>query len=119
MTISLQGTVGEELLTRQGWKPGQGIGPKVTKRRKQATKQSYSRTYGCSGPEEQEEEERDPMLEKYRDFLFAPDEIPVSVARPKDNFFGIGYSGLARGTGAPLVHGASDYQVSISNTVHQ
>jgi hypothetical protein len=26
------------------------------------------------------------MLEKYRDFLFAPDELPVYVAKPKASF---------------------------------
>ena len=44
------------------------------------------------------EEEEDPMMEKYKDFLFAPDDLPGYVTKPKDNFFGIGYSGLERPT---------------------
>ena len=30
-----------------------------------------------------DDEEIDPMLEQYKDFLFAPDELPVYVAAPK------------------------------------
>merc|ERR1719234_1505545 len=99
----VQGTVGERLLQAQGWKPGQGIGPKLTR-------QARNKRRGKGDNKEKEKD--DPMLEKYKDFLFAPDETPIAVAKPKDNFFGIGYSGLARGTGAPLVHGSSDYKVS-------
>ena len=98
----VQGTVGERLLQAQGWKPGQGIGPKLTRQARNKRR----------GKGDEGKEKDDPMLEKYKDFLFAPDETPIAVAKPKDNFFGIGYSGLARGTGAPLVHGSSDYKVS-------
>merc|ERR1719369_980782 len=38
------------------------------------------------------------MMEKYKEFLFAPDEVPGFLTKPKDNFFGIGYSGLERPT---------------------
>ena len=107
----VQGTVGEALLVRQGWRPGQGIGPKVTRRTRQEARRKYAPR---RQEEKEEEEEQDPMLEKYKDFLFAPDEIPVAVAAPKDNFFGIGYSGLVRGTGAPGVHGDSGYRVATS-----
>merc|ERR1719186_1972128 len=47
--------------------------------------------------EDTTKEEMDPTMEKYQDFLFAPDEIPLNIANPKDNFFGIGYSGMDRG----------------------
>jgi hypothetical protein len=33
---------------------------------------------------------------KYRDFLFAPDDLPPFVATPKENQHGIGYRGLDR-----------------------
>ena len=36
--------------------------------------------------------------EQYKDFLFAPDDIPNFVAKPKENLFGIGYKGLDRGS---------------------
>ena len=93
-------SLGERLLSRQGWKPGQGIGPKINKEARRSRIASQVRTYGCAArPGQQaagEEEEEDPFMEKYKDFLFAPDEIPMYVARPKENFFGIGYSGLGQ-----------------------
>ena len=91
-------SLGERLLTRQGWRPGQGIGPKITKESKQARMASHARTYGCSGPGGRgaEDKEEDPFMEKYKEFLFAPDEIPLYEARPKENLFGIGYSGLGQ-----------------------
>lgn len=41
-------TVGERLLMRQGWKPGQGIGPKVTKHTRTDRFRSYEQTYGAT-----------------------------------------------------------------------
>ena len=34
--------------------------------------------------------------QKYREFLFAPDDLPFFVLTPKENVFGIGYRGLDR-----------------------
>ena len=92
-------SLGERLLSRQGWKPGQGIGPKINKENKKSRLASHVRTYGCSGPDQRQDTDQDdddPFMEKYKDFLFAPDEIPLYVARPKENFFGIGYVGLGQ-----------------------
>jgi len=95
-------TVGETLLMRQGWRPGSGVGPRATKANKKSRLASHVKTYGCSMPDTNKEDdetckdEKDPIMEKYQDFLFAPDEIPLNIANPKDNFFGIGYSGLER-----------------------
>ena len=44
-------------------------------------KYSYVKTYGGESSERREEE--DPNLEKYKEFLFAPDDLPVYVAAPK------------------------------------
>jgi len=85
-------SVGERLLRKQGWKPGQGIGPKSNKKQKQDRKASFVKTYGGDNYEEND----DPNLDKYKDFLFAPDDLPVYAAYPKENLFGIGYRGLDR-----------------------
>ena len=45
-------------------------------------KGSYSRTYG-SGSALEAADDYDPTLSKYKDFLFAPDDLPVQVATPK------------------------------------
>ncbi len=42
-------TVGERLLMRQGWKPGQGIGPKVPRTARADRTRSYQQTYGPTG----------------------------------------------------------------------
>lgn len=104
-------TVGEALLMGQGWRPGQGIGPRLTRASRQHTRASHARTYGCSLPAEAGQEavqqpELDPELERYKDFLFAPDDLPTNIARPKDDFFGIGYSGLDRAGLAGLTNKA-------------
>jgi len=110
-------TVGETLLIRQGWRPGSGVGPRATKTSKVSRLASHVKTYGCTMPgtsteEDTAKDEVDPMMEKYQDFLFAPDEIPLNIANPKDNFFGIGYSGLARPGGGE--GGGSGYSVRTS-----
>ena len=39
-------TIGEQLLKAQGWKPGQGIGPKSIKKLKMDMRMSYAKTFG-------------------------------------------------------------------------
>jgi len=114
-------TVGETLLMRQGWKPGQGVGPKATKLNKKARLSSHIKTYGCSMPnigDDISKEEDDLLMKKYKEFLFAPDEIPLNIANPKDNFFGIGYSGLDKsggiGVGGQGVLGGAGFRVKTS-----
>jgi len=118
-------TVGESLLMKQGWRPGSGVGPRATKASKISRLASHVKTYGCSMPtsrKEREEDHRedtevDPIMEKYQDFLFAPDEIPLNIANPKDNFFGIGYSGLDRpGVGVGGSGGGYSVRTSLNNT---
>jgi len=93
-------TLGERLLSSQGWKPGQGIGPKIVKESKKSRLLSHIKTYGCAPAKHrrqgEEEDEDDPFMEKYKEFLFAPDEIPLYLVTPKENLFGIGYSGLGQ-----------------------
>lgn len=92
-----QESIGVQLLKEMGWKPGQGIGPKLTRNRKRQTMKSTKRLFGPSISKRKEDsEEEDDDLEQYKDFLFAPDDIPNFVAKPKENLFGIGYQGLER-----------------------
>ncbi len=86
-----------------GWKPGQGIGPRLSRLQKKKNRRANVRMFGNTlsksylqdaqgeGDGEQGEDE---METKYKQFLFAPDDIPDFVAKPKDNTFGISYSGL-------------------------
>ena len=47
---------------------------------------------------DEENDDQNIIDEQYKDFLFAPDDIPNFVAKPKENLFGVGYKGLDRGS---------------------
>ncbi|XP_034944075.1 G patch domain-containing protein 1 homolog [Chelonus insularis] len=99
-------TVGVTLLKRMGWKPGQGIGLRLTKREKKRIreKNAKKKVYGCSLPgqefvtsksdsENSDDEQED---DNGQAILFAPDDYEPFRCNPKDNYFGLGYSGLDR-----------------------
>ena len=89
-------TVGVRLLKEMGWKPGQGVGPKLTRKHKKQISTSTKRLFGPSLPNQNDSSSDDEDMQ-YKDFKFAPDDIPNFVAKPKENLFGIGYKGLERG----------------------
>ena len=100
--IPIRETIGARLLREMGWKPGQGIGPRITKSSKHLKKKAHKRLYGKEKASlhissEEEEEKIDEIAEKYREFLFAPDDIGSNlITKAKDNLFGIEYKGLDR-----------------------
>lgn len=109
-------TIGMKILMKMGWKPGQGVGPRLSKAEKRRTqtenKQKGVKIYGCSLPDQLEKEEltksqnsaninetdddEDDSNDDYKDFTFAPDDYEPYIVKPKDNYFGVGYSGLDR-----------------------
>jgi G patch domain-containing protein 1 len=100
-------TVGIKLLRKMGWKPEQGTGPRLTKLEKKRVKQEYEKTgvkmYGCALPQDVDKEEQSgkdsPCSTDDEDdaqVSFAPDDIVPFTCKPKDNSFGLGYSGLDR-----------------------
>lgn len=71
-------SVGIRLLRKLGWKPGQGIGPRMTRRqRREAT-----------ADEDGEEDDDDDM---HMDITFAPRDTPIMNFSAKTNVFGLGY----------------------------
>lgn len=82
------------LLKKMGWKPGQGVGSRVTKKEKHRLKQRHERLKQAhlemidSNSEESEDD--------FANITFAPDDYEPFRCKPKDNYFGIGYSGLDR-----------------------
>ncbi|PSN30385.1 G patch domain-containing protein 1 [Blattella germanica] len=99
-------TVGIRLLMKMGWKPGQGVGPRVSKiekrRMKAENKKSSTKIYGCSLPQDIDNAKSDTECksssddENYEDITFAPEDFQPVLCKPKDNWFGLGYSGLDR-----------------------
>ncbi|XP_078044164.1 G patch domain-containing protein 1 homolog [Augochlora pura] len=93
-------TVGIMLLKQMGWRPGQGIGSRLTKKEKAKIKKrndkirALKQQYGKAGSGTSSDESED----DYGDVTFAPDDYEPFRCNPKDNYFGIGYSGLDRRT---------------------
>lgn len=100
-------TVGVRLLRSMGWRPGQGVGPRLSHRQKKVQqkeiKKSSRKVYGCqfpgssndksggSGEDSSEESDSD-----MKSITFAPDDYDAFIVKVKDNVFGIGYEGLDR-----------------------
>ncbi|XP_022110491.1 G patch domain-containing protein 1-like, partial [Acanthaster planci] len=80
-------SIGARLLRKMGWREGQGVGPKV-RRRKRAS--------APSGPEGKVSMsvDDDEDGEFYKDFLFAPADVEEITLLAKDDHRGIGYRGL-------------------------
>ncbi|CAB0000370.1 unnamed protein product, partial [Nesidiocoris tenuis] len=99
-------TVGVLLLMKMGWKPGQGIGPRISKLAKRMQKRkaklesaatTKTKVYGCSmKPPSSSEESGESDEDLDVNLLFAPDDNEVMFSKPKSNTFGMGYSGLDR-----------------------
>ncbi|KAF7721157.1 hypothetical protein EC973_005154 [Apophysomyces ossiformis] len=70
-------SVGIRLLSKMGWKPGQGIGPRLTQKQKQA----------LSMDDEEEDIEDDRMA----NITFAPRDTPIVDFSAKTNTYGLGY----------------------------
>ena len=101
-------TVGVNLLKGMGWRQGQGIGPRLSSKQKARQAEANKRMFGCPLPASQQDktesdEDDEGVDPKYRAFLFAPDDVPQFLANPKNNLFGIGYSGLEK----PAMFGGS------------
>lgn len=93
--------MGIKLLKAMGWKPGQGVGPRVTKEEKRQQKRENTKllkkVYGCPLPDNATSSgnsESSSSEEENQDITFAPDDYEPFLCKSKDNVFGIGYSGL-------------------------
>lgn len=92
-------TVGIKLLKQMGWKPGQGTGPRVSRKEK---KRTGKKIYGCMLPpgadENQPQSESDSSDSDldWDNITFAPNDYEPFLCTPKENTFGIGHVGLDR-----------------------
>ncbi|CAG0913112.1 unnamed protein product [Notodromas monacha] len=91
MITPVKDSKGVVLLRQMGWKPGQGVGPRVSKDTPEEGEEEERKVYGCHIPEEFRK-----TMEK-SEITFAPDDAPAWILVPKKDLFGLGYSGLQRG----------------------
>ena len=99
--VPVKETIGVRLLREMGWKPGQGIGPRVTRKSKKVlnrkTQILFQKSRSPTVQSSDDDENTDEFVSKYRQFLFAPDDVPAALSQQaKDNLFGIAYKGLDR-----------------------
>jgi G patch domain-containing protein 1 len=76
---------GATLLRKMGWRPGQGVGPRVTYDQLRKQDLQSSEPPVSSGTSEMDEDDEARM------HTFAPRDTRVTVFRPKENHFGLGY----------------------------
>lgn len=80
-------SIGIQILMKMGWKPGQGIGPRVKRHSKR-----FSGADETSASQDSPSETDDPMRAS---FTFAPKDTTTLPYAPKDDYHGIGYTGLS------------------------
>lgn len=78
MVAPTKESVGIRLLQKLGWKPGQGIGPRMTRRQRRMT-------FHQNEEDEEEDEDIDEQV------TFAPRDTPIENYTAKTNTFGLGY----------------------------
>lgn len=102
--------VAVRILKSMGWKHGQGVGPRQTRKEKrQATARNKRELYllehyGAEGlpsasgnqNENDDSDNQDDDEEDDEDITFAPDDYEPVFYTPKENRFGMSYSGLSR-----------------------
>ncbi|KAI0642017.1 hypothetical protein C8Q79DRAFT_918392 [Trametes meyenii] len=78
-------SVGAQILKKMGWRPGQGIGPRITyaQRRRQDA--------GFLDPSKEVDGDEDDV-EEAKKHMYPRKDVPVILASRKDNFHGLGYN---------------------------
>ncbi|XP_005089817.1 G patch domain-containing protein 1 isoform X2 [Aplysia californica] len=91
--------IGIKLLRKMGWREGQGLGPRIKKKKKKGKKAASAKgvkMYGCAPPpsDEADSDSDRYVPEDMSEVSFAPQDVcPISL-EAKDNVHGLGYRGL-------------------------
>ncbi|KZT59468.1 DUF1604-domain-containing protein [Calocera cornea HHB12733] len=91
---SVRDSPGAKLLQKMGWRPGQGVGPRIT----YAKRRAQDRIAGAAASQEGDEMDD----EEAGKHLYAPRDTVAVVYRAKEDSFGLGYvrgAGLREGDG--------------------
>ena len=93
-------SIGAKILQKQGWRPGQGIGPRISLARRRAQDAlAYDPLSGTRLSSTLAIPADDPEAEKH---TYPPRDFPVLSVRRKDNSHGLGY------VPEPSLHSTSD-----------
>ncbi|KAL2076804.1 hypothetical protein ACEWY4_027593 [Coilia grayii] len=89
-------SVGVALLRKMGWREGQGVGPRVRKRKMHHKADAGERVYGCALPPEGSAESEGDSDDEFapEDVTFAPRDVTPQVWVGKQDLHGLGYRGL-------------------------
>jgi len=138
VVLQCRETIGIRILQRMGWRPGQGVGPRLSKAERKAERgkrlemklakkasredenapvvvqragpDENVKVYGCHMPPEfrkpkDEDSDSEESIIDLKEITFAPDDFEDPLCNPKENTFGLGFSGLDR---SALSFGAID-----------
>ncbi|XP_071519964.1 G patch domain-containing protein 1 homolog [Panulirus ornatus] len=90
-------TVGMKILRCHGWRPGQGVGPRVSRHQKVAARRERQKIYGVHGPQDPSSDSEDDGEAYLQDVTFAPDDVDtLCLTQAKADHFGLGYKPLDR-----------------------
>ncbi|CAL1536527.1 unnamed protein product [Lymnaea stagnalis] len=110
LVVPEQVPIGIKLLCKMGWREGQGLGPRVKKKKPKHVSKSSEPTaakiYGCAAPpSDHDESDSDDYLPKdFENITFAPKDVCPIPLEPKDNVHGLGYHGLDSKLALPGSH---------------
>lgn len=89
-------SIGSQLLRKMGWKPGQGVGPKISYKQ---LKLQDNQLRSLSGrPVQLPGQVEDDEAKKH---MYPPRDTPLILYQRKDNSFGLGYTPGARLEASP------------------
>ncbi|XP_063607433.1 G patch domain-containing protein 1 homolog [Penaeus indicus] len=94
-------TMGMKILQKLGWRPGQGVGPRVKRLEKVKAQKDKRRMYGCHFPSDggdgDKDEDGDDDADCDSGVTYAPDDVEtLYLPNPKQDQFGLGYKPLDR-----------------------
>uniref|UniRef100_A0A914GY45 G-patch domain-containing protein n=1 Tax=Globodera rostochiensis TaxID=31243 RepID=A0A914GY45_GLORO len=90
-------SIGVRLLKKMGWRPGKGIGMKMSRRQLEQQKVADAREAGGLGKfDEEAVREVEDQLRPHSPVEFSPDDVTMSELIAKENVHGLGYKALPK-----------------------
>ncbi|KAL3092353.1 hypothetical protein niasHS_007562 [Heterodera schachtii] len=108
-------SIGVRLLKKMGWRPGKGIGMKMSRRQLERQKVIDSREAGRHGQFDEEAVlEVEEQLRSHSPVEFSPDDVSMVELSAKENVHGLGYKPLAEGAVLSQKYGVMESALKIT-----